>query len=168
MSEYGQIINPQYDPEKNNVYDAFSNYYNNPSLTKIKNVENYSMYICKIHALLGNAFRYLIVFIDQDTEAIGNKKFLKECEWVSLQTRTFEDNHKVSVHKYKVKNIFPFNQKINVKSRSENESTYESEIFSLTITLLHTRKDSMYQYQPVGTIISALETFQTVINFKNK
>ena len=23
MSEYGQIINPRYDPEKNNVYDAF-------------------------------------------------------------------------------------------------------------------------------------------------
>lgn len=166
MSKYGQIINPQYDPEKNYVYEAFSNYYNNPVMTKIKNVENYSMYICKIYALLGNSFRYLIIFVDQDTEVAGKTKFLKDLEWVSLQTRTLEDHHKVPTHKYKIENTPPLNQKINIKNRSENESTYECEIFPLTVTLLHTRKDTMYQYQPTGTITSALETFQTVINFK--
>ena len=51
MSEYGQIINPQYDPEKNNVYDAFSNYYNNPSLTKIKNVDELILKTSKTSAL---------------------------------------------------------------------------------------------------------------------
>ena len=166
MYKYCEIINPDYDPEKNYVYDAFSNYYNNPSLTKIKDVENYSMYICKIYALLGNAYRYLIIFIDKDLEIIGKQKLLKDCQWISLQTRTLEDQHKVSTHKYKIESKHPVNQKINVKSRSENESTYECEIFPLTVTLLHTRKDSMYQYQPEGTLISALETFQTVINFK--
>ena len=33
---------------------------------KLKNVDNYSMYIIKIHALLGIEYRYVIVFVYKD------------------------------------------------------------------------------------------------------
>lgn len=166
MTEYGQVINPNYDPSKNYVYEAFSRYFNNPELTKIKNVDKYSMYAIKIHAMLGNAIRYLIIFIDRDVNPIGFKKPMGTCDWVSLQTRTLEDIHDVPTHFYKAEKKPPLDQVINVKNRDKDKSVYNAEKFPLEITLLHTRKNHMYQYHPTGSIVSALETFQTIINFK--
>ena len=165
MTQYGQLINPNYDPTKNDVYEAFYDYYANPIMTKIKNVEIYSMYMCKIHAMLGNAYRYIIIFVNKDTEEIGYKKYLKDCEWVSLQSRTLEEHHKLPTHTYNIKKTRELNQKIHITKRTEKESTYKCDLFPLTVTMLNTRKNNMYQYQPSGTIVSALETFQTIINF---
>ena len=167
MSEYGQVINPQYDPRKNHIYESFYSYYNNPILTKIKDVQTYSVYMTKIHAMLGNAYRYLILFIEKDFQPNGNTKYMKDCEWVSLQTRTLEEQHHLKPHVYKVEKKAPLDQTINVVSQDEKKSTYECKTFPLNITILHTRKNSIYQYQPTGTIVSALETFQTIITFKN-
>lgn len=165
MSEYGQVINPQYDPAKNDIYESFSTYFENPILTKIKNVKNYSVYMSKIHAMLGNAYRYLILIIENDHQAIGDTKPMESCEWVSLQTRTLEEQHRLKPHIYTVVKKPPLNQKINIKTRNETQSTYICESFPLSVTLIHTQKNSTYQYQPVGTIVSALETFQTIVSF---
>ena len=159
------MINPSYDPTKNHVYDAFVDYFNNPTLYKIKNVNEYSMYMVKIHAMLGNAYRYLIVFIPSDFEKVGTKKILQDCEWVSLQTRTLEDHHSIPPHTYPAGLRPPLDQKIKVHNRSMEHSIYKAEKFPLDITLLHTRKNHLHQYHPTGSIISALETFQTIINF---
>lgn len=167
MSEYGEVINCGYDPTKNYIYDSFSDYYKCPTLTKIKNVDKYSVYMTKIYAMLGNAHRYLILFIEQDHEPIGNTKSMKNCEWVSLQTRTLEDQYHLKPHVYTSEKKPPLNQKINIVSQDEKKSIYNCETLPLTITLLHTRKNTKYQYQQTGTIVSALETFQTVISFNN-
>ena len=166
MTQYGQLINPDYDPKKNDVYKAFYDYYSNPLMSKIKNVEIYSMYMCKIHAMLGNAYRYIIIFVNKDTEDIGYTKYLRDCQWISLQSRTLEEQHKLPSHNYNVKKTPELNQKIYIMERTEKESTYNCELFPLIVTMLNTRKNNMYQYQPTGSIISALETFQTIINFK--
>jgi hypothetical protein len=166
--ELGQVINPQYDPTKNHVYEAFCEYYNNPILTKIKNISDvYSMYMIKIHAMLGNAFRYLLVIVDIDDNPLKFKKPMKECDWISLQSRTLEDHHDIPSHVYQSRKTPSLSQKIHIKTQDEKQSVYESETYPLTVTLLHTRKNHKYQYQPTGTIVSALETFQTIINFKN-
>lgn len=163
--ELGQVINPQYDPTKNAVYEAFYEYYNNPEMTKIKNVGTYSMYMTRIYSMLGNSYRYLIVFVDRDVNQVGFKKFMKDCEWVSLQTRTLEDAHDLKPHVHQSRNTPKLSQQINIKEQNEKQSTYIAENYPLSITLLHTRKNNVYQYQPKGTITSALETFQTIINF---
>jgi hypothetical protein len=46
-----------------------------------------------------------------------------------------------------------------------HSSTYLCEEFPLKITLLHTDKNTPQSYQNTGTIIHALETFQTIITF---
>ena len=168
MSEYGQVINYDYDPRKNDIYEAFSKYFENPLMTKTKNVQKYSVYMVKIHALLGNAYRYLILFVDEDFKDIGNTKQMDSIEWVSLQTRTLEEQHRLKQHLYTVSKTPPLNQQIHVKTQDEKQSTYRCDSFPLIVTLLHTRKNNTYQYQPVGTIISALETFQTIISFDNQ
>lgn len=165
--EFGQVINPEYNPTKNAVYDAFTEYFGNPVLTKIKNVNNYSVYMTRIHAMLGNAIRYLILFVEVDANALKTTKNMTDLEWISLQTRTLEDRHDLKPHTYNARNMHPLTQKITIQTHDEKQSTYKAESFPLVITLLHTRKNNSFQYQPSGTIVSALETFQTIINFKD-
>ena len=167
MSEYGQIINPQYDPSKNIIYESFCDYFGNPILTKIKDVESFSVYMSRIYTMIGNSYRYLILFIKKDINRVGFTQSMKTAEWISLQTRTLEDIHDLKPHKYQAKITGELSQKVNIKSRDEKQSVYESEKFKLFITLLHTRKNFTYQYQNTGTIISCLETYQTIINFSN-
>ena len=162
--ELGEMINTEYDLVKSNVYNAFVAYYKNPTMTKIKDVGSYSMYMVKVYSMIGNAYRYLIVFLEKNEEEKGSTKLLEDCDWVSLQTRTLEDYHELPVIRYDINKTLPLNQKIVRKTHDEKLSTYEAENFPLMISLLHTNKN-MYQYQPSGTIISALETFQTIVNF---
>jgi len=164
--EFGQVINPQYDPSKNGIYEAFTEYFGNPVLTKIKNVDNYTLYMTRIHSMLGNCFRYLILFVERDVNMFKTTKNMVELEWISLQTRTLEDQHDLKPYTYNARNMPPLTQKINIKTQNEKQSTYNAESFPLVITLLHTRKNNSFQYQPSGTIVSALETFQTIINFR--
>ena len=166
MTEYGHVINPNYDPSKNTIDDAFSDYFNNPVITKIKNVENFSVYMAKIFSMIGNSYRYLVIFVDRDYNNIGFKQPMKNCDWVSLQTRTLPDSHNIPIHKYQPIIIPELKQKIYIKSRDEKQTIYTCESFNLTVTLLHTRKNYVMQYPNIGTIMSAIETYQTVFNFK--
>ena len=120
----------------------------------------------RIHAMLGNAFRYLILFVDRDVNMFGTTKNMSELEWLSLQTRTLEDQHNLKAHNYTAQQMPPLNQKINIKTQDEKQTTYNAESFPLVITLLHTRKNNSFEYQKSGTIVSALETYQTIINFR--
>ena len=164
--EFGQVINPDYDPSKNHIYKEFYNYFDNPVITKTKDVMEYTVYMTKIYSLLGNAFRYLILFVTKDDNSIGTEKKMDTIEWISLQTRTLEEHHNLKKHSYNNKKTSDLKQKINVVNRDTTKSTYNAETYPLIITLLHTRKNNTYQYQPTGTIDSALETFQTIITFK--
>ena len=167
MTEYGHIINPNFDPSKNIVYEAFCDYFNNPIVTKIKNVEQFTVYMVKIFSMIGNAYRYLVLFVNRDYNNIGFKQPMKNVEWISLQTRTLEDFHDIPVHKYRaVTNIPELKQSLHIKTRDEKQSIYECENFPLVVTLLHTRKNYIMQYPNNGNIASALETYQTIFNFK--
>ena len=44
MSQYGVMLDTTADPLNEQVYESFVQYFNNPVLAKIKNVEQYSMY----------------------------------------------------------------------------------------------------------------------------
>jgi hypothetical protein len=162
--EFGQIINPTYDPSKNYMYKAFYEYFNNPTITKIKDVNDYSVYMTRIYALLGNAYRYLILFITKNNNEIGEEMKMSECEWIVLQTRTLDDFHKLVPHKYTSRRYEPLNKKMVLENRDENKTIYNVEEFPISVTLLNTRKNNIYQYNKTGTIISALETYQTIIN----
>lgn len=163
--EFGQALNNKYNHSKSDVYDAFVKYFENPLLTKIKNVSEYSVYMVKIHCLLGDAYRYLILFVTKDENMLGSVKSMTDFTWISLQTRAIEDNHSILTHSYVAKRMKPLDQKITIETRNEDKSTYIAQDFPLTVTILHTRKNTPHQYQDTGTIISALETFQTIVNF---
>ncbi len=162
MAQYGELLNA-YEPEKDALYGYFDDYFNHPIMTKIKNVNETSMYMAKTYCLLTNECRYIIAFVPQDDELNNTKKELKKLSWVSLQTRTLSDKHNLLSHDYQPKSTGPLNIRITRTTKTKDASTYVCEKLPITITLLHTKQNTESEYQQYGNVISALETYQTVI-----
>ena len=169
MTTYGEMID-DYNPAKDNIYKMFSEYFNDPMMTKMKDEKNLSMYVSRSYCLLNRECRYIIVFTEQTENTIGTLANLSTLEWISLQTRTlpedFENFRDIkSSHGYQPSLQNPLIASIKRTKATKEVSTYECDDFPIIVTLLHTEKNTREVYQNNGTIIHALETFQTVITF---
>jgi hypothetical protein len=165
MAFYGQIID-DYDPSRDLIYKYFSDYFRNPTMTKIKDTGKHSMYITKLYCLLNRECRYIIVFVDKNSASPGTLEELRTMTWVSFQTRSLTDQYNdIEIHGYDPVADGPLMAKIHRTSVNTEASTYECETLPLVITLLHTEKNTPQTYQKSGTIINALETYQTIITF---
>jgi hypothetical protein len=162
---YGEILD-YYEPDKDILYDMFTDYFKNPIMTKIKNVEKFSMYISKLYCLLSKECRYLIVFVPLDNNSISYKQKLDKLRWDSLQTRTLTDQYEIQSHGYEPIAKGPLTAVIERIKVDKVSSTYSCSKFDIIITLLHTEKNNSDTYQKQGTIIAALETYNTIITFK--
>lgn len=161
---YGEILD-YYEPEKDNLYDMFTEYFKNPLMTKIKNVGTFSMYISKLYCLLSKECRYLIVFVPVDENNISSKQYLEKLRWESLQTRTLTDQYEIEAHGYEPVAKGPLTAVIERINIDKEISTYSCAKFDIVITLLHTEKNDANVYQQKGTVIAALETYNTIITF---
>jgi hypothetical protein len=163
---HGQLLDIEYNPNNNIIYKGFTDYFSNPIMTKIKNVHEYSMYLTKIHCLLTNIHRYIIVFVIKDVHSIGIKESLKNLYWKSLHTRGLEDVYNVPLHTYTPRHMKPLSSIINIVTRDKDKSVYKCEDLGLEVILLH-KKNQLHEYNDKGTIISSLETYNTIITFSN-
>ena len=122
-----------------------------------------------MYCLTSTTCRYIIIFIPKDNHPVGNNEYLKSMKWVSLQTRTLEENFSMTFksHGYIPEEKGPLMSKINRIQISKEASTYECVEFSLIITLLHDRKKNSDVYQSSGNIILALESWNTIITWNN-
>ena len=165
MASYGQKIEYGYDPTRDAIYPLFSEYFENPRMVKIKDVNRFSMYMVKIDAHLGIEFKYLIVFVPLNNLPVGNEKFLAQLEWTSLQTRTLPDEHDIPVHSYQPRRLVSLDKRIHLQKKDESQYIYKVDELPLQITLLPKTKHIDYGTQ--GSVVSAIETFQTLVNFVN-
>lgn len=163
MAQYGEILDFNFDPIKETVYPLFIEYFNNPKMKKIKNIDTFSMYITKVYSLLGNEFRYIIAFVRKDNLDINKTVPLSELRWISLQTRTLEDNHNTEIHNYLPRRLSNLDKNIYLIKRDENQYLYNVKDIPITITLLPKTKN--IEYSQNGTVVKAIETYQTIINF---
>lgn len=161
MAEYGVLLDV-YDEERDNFYKYFVKYFDNPIFTKLKDVDGFSMYIVKTLSLLSNEYRYIIVIINKDQEKINTLKKLDKLYWVSLQTRTWTENINCSSHTYTPIKQGELDSNIFRIENEEKMSKYKCENFeNILITLL---QNNTNQYQNKGSLINAIETYQTVID----
>jgi hypothetical protein len=165
--QYGQLFDPDYNPDNEPIYELFVKYFDNPVMTKIKDVNQFSMYVCEIKCGLSTQKRYLIVLIHKDERNIGSIESLKFLQWQSIQTRTlsYSYNDSLTPHYYRPHNMPGLTDKIILNKRDSGSTLYDCEKYPLKITLLHTQKDSMYEYTNSGSIVTALETYHTIISF---
>lgn len=164
---YGEILDETVDSyiARSNIYPLFVNYFNNPFMTKVKDIDNYSMYACKIHAVLGIEYRYLIAFVNKDRNNIGFQVAFSSLQWDCLQTRSMEDELKVNLHSYIPTRYKALNKKIELINKDTQKYLYKVHEFPLSITLLPRNKNS--HYNSSGFIINALEEYQTILNWTN-
>lgn len=165
MAHYGEILDAHYDPRRDTVYPLFVEYFNDPVMTKIKDVNDYSMYMAKIHALLGVEYRYLVVFVHQDTLNVKSTEKLSNLQWISLQTRTLTDNHDIAFHSYNPRRLPGLMKTITNTSPNTGKYTYKVDSLPITITLIPKEKDGKNEYSSTGVVVTALETYNTIVNF---
>lgn len=165
MAHYGEILDV-YEPDKDVIYQSMTKFFNNPTMTKIKDIGKYSMYMSKTYCLLNRNCRYLIAFIIKDVHPVGSKEELANLRWDSFQTRTLPENHNLPPHAYKAQRGGLLDVPIKRTNVDDEASTYDCEKLSLVVTLLHTKKGAS-EYNDNGTLIAALETYNTVITFNN-
>ena len=161
MSQYGELLGG-FDLETEKMYDHFDTYFNHPTMTKMKDVNYYSMYMSKTYCLLSNECRYIIVFVKKDDFPVETKQKLSGLKWDSLQTRTLPDKYNLPPHSYQPKKQGELKGIITRTNVTDDHSTYSCENYPITVTLLHTTKNKN-EYQDKGNIIAALETYSTVI-----
>lgn len=160
MSTYGLVIDDEIEHDA--LLDYFDDYFNHPTLYKIKNIEDkYSLYMVKTYCLLNTQCRYIIIIIPIDSNPLHTPLQMRGIKWISLQTRELSDNHKIPSHNYQPSSFSPLNKKIERVEQTENSSTYFCTEYPLTVKLL--QKKGINEFQSKGTLISALETYQTII-----
>jgi hypothetical protein len=153
-----------YDPNHEVVYSYFSSYFENPKMVKIKSNNEYSIYVRKIYAVLGNEFRYIIAILYEDNLEIGNEEKLSNLKWISLQTRSIEENYNTEPFYYTPKKDLISDENIFLIKKDEKTFKYNSKSLPILITLLVVRNND---YSEKGIIPNALETYQTIITFTN-
>jgi hypothetical protein len=135
-------------------------------MEKMKQTSNQTIYGVEIPSMLMSEKHYLLATINKSMEAIALP--LSEIFWDSLQIRTFPAStvlHKFQKHKFIVKREPIYYSKLQIKNRDKKISTYTSDLSGVEISLLHT-KDLEFEYPNEGTLISALETYQTIVQLK--
>lgn len=163
--DHGEMLNT-FEPNKESMYAAFDEYFNHPTMVKIKDINGYSMYMSKTYCLLSNECRYIVAFIIQDHMPTRTQERLISLKWQSLQTRTLSDNHSLPPHGYQPKREGMLNVLIDRIKIEKNSSLYTCNDLPITVTLLHDHKNSAEQYQQKGNVIAALETYNTIICLK--
>jgi hypothetical protein len=145
MSNYGEILD-DFNPLKDYIYSMFVDYFANPTLTKIKNESNFSMYAVKFFCLLSKECRYLILITSKNSYSIGSIDEMKNLKWFSLQTRTLFDHFDCLTHSYSPSSSSPLNVLINRTKIQDDASTYSCPEFPVVVTLLHTAKKDKFSY----------------------
>lgn len=169
MAQYGENMDNDFTIEHIKIYNLISSYFDNPQMTKIKDVNNYSMYLAKIYCLMCVEHRYLIAFITKDYNPVGTTTSLSELHWVSFQTRSMTDNHNIKSITYTPKREAPYDSQIIIKLREKTYCDYICPEFPrLAVCLLLKKGQSMYEYQNRGTLSAALETFSTSLTISNR
>ena len=162
-----EMLNPFYNPMHDFIYAEFVKYFENPQMVKLKDVgihpDVYSMYIIKIHALLGIEYRYLIAFVFKDEFPQGHAEPLSNLRWQSLQTRTMTTDYNIPIHSYSPRKLPALDRKITMTNRTDDEYTYAVEGLPIAITLLPKNKTRGIEYSPIGNVITSLETYQTIV-----
>lgn len=152
------------DPVKEYTYRLFADYYDNMVLSKVKDDGDFSVYMARIQCLLLNEQRYLIALVPRDQFPPLYRQSLGSLRWMSLQIRNLEEGYELEPQSYQMKRTPDFQRRLKVITRNVDVSTYTTDDLPIQVSLLHSRGQE-YEYPNEGSLISALETFRTIIHF---
>ena len=154
--------------ERNDFYQRIDEYFDHPVLYKVKHINGMSLYAIRVPCFLLNEKRYLVVLTLQDDHIpLHSSVPLIDLRWKSLMTRILQDPdmEHLPVHAYSMKRTEAFTLPLSILKRSNEISIYQmNDRDDLQISLLHTRGQE-YEYPSTGNLVSALETYQTILRW---
>lgn len=163
MLKFGHAFDETYQPFNDEKYNILVNIYSDPELTKVKEENGNSTYMGTTMCMLINECRYLVATVQNDINMIGTNKKLSEIQWTSFQTRTLKGKFNCNVCGGAI-NRDAKTIKLVLLKRTNDYTQYESVDKMFKVSLLHTRKDNLYEYPNEGDLISALEMYQTIVS----
>ena len=157
------------DPEKEYLYQMITRYYDTPTLLKLRDDQDFSMYGIQLPCFLLNEKRYLILLCPRDAFSKNSRRSMKDLRWISLQARSLHDEAMASLplHHYQIKRDNQYAIPLSVFHRSTKVTTYRMDSYPLEVSLLHQRSNE-FEYPGEGTLVSALETYQTILQWVPK
>lgn len=127
------------------------------------------MYATQIPCFLMNEKRYVIALTAPDQEMEGHQLPLGHLRWKSFMSRSLTDESLsyLPVQNYSIKREDKYQLPLKIRSRSREVSIYDCGESPLQVSLLHS-KNQEYEYPNEGNLVSALETFQTILQWKEE
>lgn len=168
---FSMVVFLGYDPRKQYIKESLANYFQDPVLYKIpsKNPEiGMDMYAIRIESFLLKERRFLIVLVARDpTVPYGHPTRLSGLEWTVLQTRHLSEEDdaldRLPAVQYEVRRTLFDGYVLRAEDSTEDITSYRVEpSLPLRVHLLH-RKKGRFEYADAGTILSAIETYQTLL-----
>ena len=165
MEQYGNPIDAS-SPQQEEIYDLVSAYFDNPTMTKVKDVEQFSMYMAKVNCKLLAENRYLVAFVERNSSTVGTSYLLRELYWVTFEACANTDFHRnLMTVTYTPKKNSPFDSILEIKERQKTHTSYNCQRYpQIEVTLLHKSGD-LYEYPNTGRLCSAFETYKTIVTF---
>jgi hypothetical protein len=154
-----------------------SEYFDDPTMTKVKQENGVSLYMVKIKSyLLSNDTKYIAVTLPSDNKLIGDNSLMSELSAIiSIQTRTISDksipeylklvNKQLFVHNYIPKKIKPWNSELTKTASTVDGSYYETlpdNIYKYRVYIFHKSND-MYECPAKCSLNTALESYSTIM-----
>lgn len=154
---------------KRKIYNAFSDYFPDFIMTKIKAEGPYSVYKSTVKSLLYDGVRFLVCITKRDNNQIGKRVKLSNLEWICFQTRFSLDDSEVTKfnlteHQYARPMETILDDVIEMDRETEKSVIYNANKLPLTVEILKEKDHNDLSSR--GTISSALEIFNTLVTFR--
>lgn len=150
------------------IYKAITDIYKSFQMTKTSQFDSFGVYKARVECYVCSDIRYIVAVVENDNDPIGTIKPLTELNWISFQTRMTKDQNE-----FKRFNMFArtytlppksiLNDRIKKIGETREKTVYETENLPLNVEILHISENDTFTDK--GTIIAALELYQTVITF---
>lgn len=144
--------------------DVINKYFGKIIFIKSDLRENHSIYVAALSSSFQDGKKqYVLAFVPQHL-AIADRGYLRELQWVNLQTRTMKNGYRLTTQRWDIAKGLD-NPMFTMVERTENKTKYLSDLYPLEMVLLHDpKKTSKYQYHNHINLLAAMATFKCVIS----
>jgi hypothetical protein len=192
LNEFGQYSSPsQQEPrsraqvkqklfsnpvdEKAYIRKAFNELYKGVIMTKTNEWNQepygiYGIYKARLNSYTMGDNNIIIAIVPEDDLPLGTRKLIDSLEWVSFQTRVMTNVKKdlngfnLPIQNYMIKGDSILNDRIKAIKETNTKMVYSTSNLPLKVEILKINEDDTFSEE--GSIISALEVFQTVITIE--
>jgi hypothetical protein len=161
--------------EKQHIRKAFNDLYKGVVMTKTNEWNQepygvYGIYKARLASYTMGDDNIIIAIVPNDELPLGTRKLIDSLSWISFQTRTMTNIKKdlngfnLPIQSYMIKGDNILNDRIKVVKETSTKYVYNTSNLPLKVEILKVNEDDSFSEE--GTIISALEVFQTVITLE--